>query len=182
MLVTVNELVGLVCVRGLLTLCLTLLNAVCKNQPVVPHIKFTSGCVQALEPGDHLRRAAFATEMLQRIDEDNDYLMPVCFSDGATFHTSGKVNSHNVRIWGLENPRVVLENERNSPKMNVWCAQMHKVIWPFFSSECTICTKAMLYLDMIELYAFIWGYVKDKVYSTPIPDTDKDKGWVSGGG
>jgi hypothetical protein len=30
--------------------------------------------VQALGPDDHLRRAAFATEMLQRIDEGNDYL------------------------------------------------------------------------------------------------------------
>jgi hypothetical protein len=29
------------------------------------------------------------------------------FSDEATFHTSGKVNRQNVRIWELENPRVV---------------------------------------------------------------------------
>jgi hypothetical protein len=64
--------------------------------------------------------AAFATEMLQRIGEDNDYLTRVCFSDEATFHTSGKVNRHIVRIWGLETPRVVLENERASPEVNVW--------------------------------------------------------------
>jgi hypothetical protein len=35
--------------------------------------------VQALEPDDHPRRAASAPEMLQRIDEDNDYLTCVCF-------------------------------------------------------------------------------------------------------
>jgi hypothetical protein len=61
--------------------------------------------VQALEPDDRPRRAAFATEILQRID-DNDYLTRVCFSDEPNFHTSGKVNRHNVRIWGSENPRV----------------------------------------------------------------------------
>jgi hypothetical protein len=54
--------------------------------------------------------------MLQQIDEDNDDLTRVCFSDAATFHTSGKVNRHNVRIRGLENPRVGLKNERDSPK------------------------------------------------------------------
>jgi hypothetical protein len=88
---------------------------------------------QALEPDDHLRRTASATEMLQRFDEDNDYFTRVCFHDEATFHTSEKANRQNVRIWELENPRIVLENERDSPKMNIWCALLHnKVIEPFF--------------------------------------------------
>jgi len=30
--------------------------------------------------------------MLQRIEDDNDYLNSVVFSDEATFHVSGKVN------------------------------------------------------------------------------------------
>jgi hypothetical protein len=85
--------------------------------------------VQALEPDDRPQRASFASEMLQRIDENNDYLTRVCFSDEATFYTSGKVNSHNVRIWGSENARVILENERDSPKVNVWCALMHNKVW-----------------------------------------------------
>ena len=41
--------------------------------------------VQSLQPDDGPRRAAFATEILRRIDEDNDYLKRVCFSDEATF-------------------------------------------------------------------------------------------------
>jgi hypothetical protein len=56
--------------------------------------------VQTLEPDDHSRRSAFATEMLQRIDEDNDYLTWVCFSDEAGAHTSGKVDRHNVHVGG----------------------------------------------------------------------------------
>jgi hypothetical protein len=79
-------------------------------------------------------------------------LTRVCFSDKATFHTSGKVNRHNVRIWGSENPRVILEMERDSPKVNVWWVLMHnKVTGPFFFSEST--NSAIVYLDMMELYA-----------------------------
>jgi hypothetical protein len=82
--------------------------------------------------------------MLQRIGEYNDFLTRVCFSD--------EVNRHKVRNWGLETPRIVLENERDSPKMNVWCALMHhEVTGPFFYSECTI--SAIVYLDMMELHA-----------------------------
>ena len=47
--------------------------------------------VQALKPDDHPRRAAFPEEILQRIDDDSDYLNSVFFSDEATFHVSGKV-------------------------------------------------------------------------------------------
>ena len=49
--------------------------------------------VQALKPDDRPRRAAFPEEMLQRIEDDNDYLNSVVFSDEATFHVSGKVNN-----------------------------------------------------------------------------------------
>ena len=75
--------------------------------------------VQALKPDGHPRRAAFAEEILQRIDDDNDYLNIVDFSDKATFYISGKVNKHNIRIWGSENPCGVVEKERDSPKINV---------------------------------------------------------------
>ena len=79
--------------------------------------------VQALKPDDRPRRAAFAEEILQRIDDDNGHLNSVCFSDEATFHVSRKVNKHNIRIWGSQNPCEVLERE--SPKINVWCGLMH---------------------------------------------------------
>ena len=75
--------------------------------------------VQALKPDDNPRRAAFAEEILPRIDDDNDYLNKVFFSDEATFHVSGKVNKHNIRIWGSENPCEVVEKKRDSPKINV---------------------------------------------------------------
>ena len=72
--------------------------------------------VQALKPDDHPRRAAFAEEILQRIDDDNDYLNSVIFSDKATFHVSGKVNKHNIQIWELENPCEVVKKKETVPK------------------------------------------------------------------
>ena len=56
--------------------------------------------LQALQPNDMPRRKEFAVNMLQRISEDEAFLKRVCFSDEATFHVSGKLNKHNVRIWG----------------------------------------------------------------------------------
>ena len=49
-----------------------------------------------LKPDDRPRRAAFAEEILHRIDDDNDCLKCVVFSDEASFHVSEKVNKHNV--------------------------------------------------------------------------------------
>ena len=50
------------------------------------------------------KHMAFDLEMLSRIEDDEDYLKKVMFTDEACFHVSGKVNCHNVRIWGSENP------------------------------------------------------------------------------
>ena len=89
--------------------------------------------LQALQPNDMQRRKEFAVNMLQRISEDEAFLKRVCFSDEATFHVSGKLNKHNVRIWGSENPHATRELQRDSPKVNVWCGIMcNRIIGPFF--------------------------------------------------
>ena len=107
--------------------------------------------VQALKPDDHPRRAAFVEEILQRIDDDNDYLNSVVFSDEATFHVSGKVNKHNIRIWGSENLCEVVKKERDSSKINVWYGLMHnQIIGPFIFAESIITVN--IYLDMLKHY------------------------------
>ncbi|PSN48403.1 hypothetical protein C0J52_18524 [Blattella germanica] len=72
-------------------------------------------------PNDKLERKRFAETMLDKVDDDDSLLTRVCFSDEATVHVSGKVNKHNCRIWGFKNPRDVIEHQRDSPKLNVWC-------------------------------------------------------------
>jgi hypothetical protein len=96
--------------------------------------------------------AEFAIEMLSHIDENSSYMDTVCISDEATFHLCGKVNKHNCCIGGYENPHVVLEHERDTPKMNVWCGLMKDdVIDTFFLHKATV-TKNV-YLDMVENFA-----------------------------
>ena len=56
--------------------------------------------LQALQPNDMPRQKEFAVNILQRISEDETFLKRVCFSDETTFHVSGKLNKHNVRIRG----------------------------------------------------------------------------------
>lgn len=107
--------------------------------------------LQALEPNDKPRRKEFAVNMLERISEDETFLRRVCFSDEATFHVSGKLNKHNVRIWGSEHPHVTREIVRNSLKVNVWCGIMcNRIIGPFFFKETSI--SANVYLDLLTEY------------------------------
>ena len=58
-------------------------------------------------PEDKPRRKEFAVTMLDRLellDLDPEFLKRVCFSDKSTFHVSGLLNRHILRIWGSENP------------------------------------------------------------------------------
>ncbi|KAJ4435136.1 hypothetical protein ANN_23712 [Periplaneta americana] len=78
-------------------------------------------------------RKHFAETMLAQVEDNDTLLSRMCFSDEATFHVSGKGNRHNCRIWRSENPRVVIEYERDSHKWNT--------------------VTVNTYLDMLQLYA-----------------------------
>jgi hypothetical protein len=105
---------------------------------------------QALKPEDLAVRHEFCREILARIKND-DLSARFTSSDEATFHINGKVNRHNVRVWGTENPHVTLEHEKYSPEVNVFCAiSKEKVYGPFFFVENTV--KGNSYLDMLTLW------------------------------
>ena len=73
----------------------------------------------------------FCVGMQEKLEED--FKGCLVFSDEVTFHMNGKVNRHNVRIWGEENPHATIEHERVSPKVNVFCAiSTNHVHGPFF--------------------------------------------------
>ena len=65
--------------------------------------------LEAVQPNDMPRQKEFDVNMLQRISEEEAFLKRVCFSDEATFHISGKLNKHSVRIWGSQNPHATRE-------------------------------------------------------------------------
>jgi hypothetical protein len=65
--------------------------------------------LQALNPQDHKLRFHFCVGFRQRLEEDG-FAEKLVFSDEATFHVCGKVISHNVRIWGKENPHAMVKH------------------------------------------------------------------------
>ncbi|GBM71394.1 hypothetical protein AVEN_248593-1 [Araneus ventricosus] len=84
--------------------------------------------VQKLRPNDRPQHVSFAVKMLSRIKNEHYFLNRIIFSDEAIFHVSNKVNKYNCRIWGSENPHAVQEEERNGPKINIWCALSHDTV------------------------------------------------------
>ncbi|KAG8255252.1 hypothetical protein J6590_097028, partial [Homalodisca vitripennis] len=72
-------------------------------------------------------------------------------SHEATFHTNGKVNRHNVRIWRTDNPRETIKHERVSP--NVFCViSANKALGPFFFEGATV--TGLQYLETLENWLF----------------------------
>lgn len=104
--------------------------------------------LQALLPGDKVRRFEFCTRFQEFMEKD-EFCDNLVFSDEAVFHLSGKVNRHNVRIWGTDNPHSFVQHVRDSPKLNVFCAvSKFKVYGPFFFAEQSI--TGNIYLGMLE--------------------------------
>ena len=63
---------------------------------------------------------AFCGEMFDKMENEDDYLNKIVFTDEATVYLSGYVNHHNVRTVDTENPHEIVEHLRYSPKLNVF--------------------------------------------------------------
>jgi hypothetical protein len=80
---------------------------------------------------------------------EEDGFVERLISDEATFHIIGKVNRHNIRMWGTEQPHEQVQHQRHSPKVNVFCAvSREKEHGPFFFIEATVTGDS--FLDMLE--------------------------------
>nr|XP_005998403.1 PREDICTED: uncharacterized protein LOC102358965 [Latimeria chalumnae]XP_005998404.1 PREDICTED: uncharacterized protein LOC102358965 [Latimeria chalumnae] len=102
-----------------------------------------------LQEEDYHARLDFCQQFKSKIHNSPGFLDELTFSDETTFHISGKVNRHNCRIWGTEKPQEVWQHERDSPKINVWCAlRKSRIIGPFFFEEATV--NGEHYLAMLQ--------------------------------
>jgi hypothetical protein len=91
-------------------------------------------------------------DILNEIDNDEQFLHRVIFSDETTFPISGHFHRHNVRICANERSHDFVEHERDSPKVNVWCALTRGcVVGSSFFAERTVTSHN--YFDMLELFA-----------------------------
>jgi hypothetical protein len=76
---------------------------------------------------------------------EQDSFVERLISDEAIFHISGKVNRNNVRMRGTEQPHAQIEDQRDSPEVNVFSAlSREKVHGPSFFTEATVTGDSFL--------------------------------------
>jgi hypothetical protein len=107
--------------------------------------------LHAILSGDNRERNYFAVDILNETDKDEQFLHQT-FSGEATFHVSGHVPRHSVRIQANECPHDFVARERDSSTVNVWCALTRdRVIGPYSFAKLAVTSHN--YLDMMELFA-----------------------------
>jgi len=87
--------------------------------------------VQALTPADKVKRHDFCEEMQLKMEE-TDFIERHIFSDEATFHISGKVNLHNVHLWGTEQPHAQIKHQHDFKSQRFLCGVPQESAWPIF--------------------------------------------------
>ncbi|XP_044758934.1 uncharacterized protein LOC123316778 [Coccinella septempunctata] len=114
--------------------------------------------VQQLKPIDHPSRLRFANWAENCLAEDNEFYQKIIFSDEAHFHLGGYVNKQNCRIWGTENPHVVIEKPMHPQRVTVWCGLWSVgIIGPFFfenEAEIAVTVNAERYRAMLNDWFF----------------------------
>ena len=92
--------------------------------------------LHAIQQDDMDRHVEFCQWALQTIEDDDNFLNTLIFSDEAIFRMNGHVNKQNCRIWGTEEPSVFVEEPLQSEKVMVWLAlSSNGLIGPFFFVE-----------------------------------------------
>ncbi|CAH2007674.1 unnamed protein product [Acanthoscelides obtectus] len=77
--------------------------------------------VQGLQPGDAERRIRFCQWILDRTDNNMEFLSNVLWTDESRFTRRGVVNFHNQHIWSHKNSDAVRErNFQHEFNVNVW--------------------------------------------------------------
>lgn len=93
--------------------------------------------VHELSEDDFDRRVEYCELMMTKIENDENFINNVVFSDEASFMLNGTVNRHNCRYWADDNPHWMREAHTQYPeKINVWAGIFRdQIIGPFFIEE-----------------------------------------------
>lgn len=89
---------------------------------------------QELVEGDMMTRNEFCNIIMEKANEDRNFLKDICFTDECTFTLHNEPNVQNNRMWYKENPRKLITTKTQYPvKVNVWAGiQGPHIIGPFF--------------------------------------------------
>ncbi len=70
--------------------------------------------VQLLAKIAQIQRKFFCESMLQKIENDLEYINNIWFTNESRFHLTGFCNKQTMRIWGTEKPNEVIEKKAHS--------------------------------------------------------------------
>lgn len=91
---------------------------------------------QTLTESDKLLRVQMCEWLIGKMEDDNEWIDNVWFSDEAHFQLNGVVNSHNARYWGTENPHEVTQKPLHSKRCTAWCALSSKgIVGPYWFED-----------------------------------------------
>jgi hypothetical protein len=77
--------------------------------------------VQTLQPGDREHCSQFGIWLVERANEDADFVLRVLWTDGSHFAQMGIVNTHNIHHWAHENPNSTRRREHQVHwSLNMW--------------------------------------------------------------
>ncbi|XP_018368842.1 PREDICTED: ATP-binding cassette sub-family A member 2-like [Trachymyrmex cornetzi] len=77
--------------------------------------------VQRLLPCDFPQRLAFCQWILQKLEENPQFLSQVLFTDEANFSRNAIINFHNNHLWSDDNPYTIIESRFHQQfSLNVW--------------------------------------------------------------
>ena len=108
---------------------------------------------QMLKPTDLERRVKFCKWLLERVEENSDFLGKLFMSDEAHFSLNGHVNKQNMRFWATENPHQTKEVPLHSERVTVWCGFMENgIIGPYYfenENNQAVTVNGQRYKDML---------------------------------
>lgn len=109
---------------------------------------------QEIFPDDFIRRMEFCETMRRKINENEDFLKNILFTDESSFSLHGYHNPAVARYWSRENKHLSAPLRTQYPqKLNFWPGILsdnivgHFVFWPIFCFF--FCYKIMLQLSIM---------------------------------
>lgn len=104
--------------------------------------------VQALTPEDPVARVNFCNTMRNLLNDDQNLISSILFTDEAGFGHNGIFNLHNEHYWCDENPHLVVEHGyQNKFAVNVWAGIIgDHLIGPHFFPQRL---NGAIYLDFL---------------------------------
>lgn len=77
--------------------------------------------VQSLTPSDYRSRVTFCRWLLNKFEENANFLKLILFTDECSFARTGVFNCHNEHVWSVNNPRAIKQSHfQHRWKINVW--------------------------------------------------------------